>query len=222
MFALVTALLGVLGVPPTRESAASPSSSAALLVQQGKQHEKDGQELVALKRYGDAITIDPISEEAYLALGSLRTKRNELFEAEEVFTVGITRVPGTIDLFVARGRVRRFRGRLLDAEDDLRHAWRANGTDASAREIVILRERIAVEREARAFAAQLASFRRLLAIARERNDASLEKEASVQARALGLYLGEVDPVLGGRALPGPSGKNDAERRSLASIARRGG
>lgn len=195
---------------------ATPSSSAALLVQQGKASEAGGDDHTAIKRYGDALIIDPSSEEAYLALALLREKRGELTEADDVCTVGLTRAPVSVDLFLARGRIRRELGEMTAASDDLRRALVSEGATGSSREIAILRERIALERERAAPAAQLGAWRRLLVIARATHDAALEKEASVQARALGLYVGDVDPVLGGRAV------GDPLRSSLWSIARRGG
>lgn len=199
-----------------RPIAAAPSGSAALLVAQGKQKESDGDELAAIKRYSDAIAIDPVNEEAYLALGALRTKRNELGEAESVYDVAVVRVPASRSLFFARGKVRRMKGHTLEARQDLRRAWLLEGNTSTAEELEIVRELVTVAHEAREPAAELLGWRRLLAIARARNDATLTKEASVQARALAILVGEIDPVTIGRTSPEPA------RKSLASVARRGG
>jgi tetratricopeptide (TPR) repeat protein len=196
--------------------AAAPSASASLLVAQGKQKEADGDELSAIKRYSDAIAIDPVNEQAYLALGALRTKRNELTEAEGVYDVAVIRVPASRALFVARGKVRRLRGHALEARQDLRRAWLLEGNTATPEELEIVRELIAVAHEQREPAAELLGWRRLLAIARARGDATLTKEASVQSRALAILVGEIDPVTIGRSSPEPA------RKSLASVARRGG
>jgi len=208
--------LALLAVPPASRSAASPTSSAALLVQQGEKSEADGEELIALQRYRDAIAIDGTSERAYLRLGALRAKRNELFEAESVFDVGLARVPASVDLYLGRAKVRRVRGHFFDAQDDLRHAMQLEGATSSPRELAVVREIIALAREAKLQTTELAAWRRALAIGHKLGDEGLIKESSIHARALGLFVGDVDPVLGGRAL------GDPLRKSLASVARRGG
>jgi tetratricopeptide (TPR) repeat protein len=210
---LVSALFAA---PFAREGHASPAASAELLVKQGKASEASGEDLVAIKRYSDAMAIDPSSEAAYLALAGVREKRGELLEAEEILSVGVLRVPTSVDMLRAQGRVLRRRGRWSEAESALRHAAGLEGTTGSPREIAILRERATLERERLAPAAELAVWRRLLAIARQNDDPQLEKEASVQARVLALYVGEIDPVMSGKAT------HDPLRRTLFSIARRGG
>ncbi|MEO7092418.1 MAG: hypothetical protein ABI175_04150, partial [Polyangiales bacterium] len=197
-----------------RPAAASPTSSAVMLVAQGKEREAAGDELTALKRYGDALALDPTSLEAYLALGNLRTRRNELGEAEEVYTTAMTRLPGSIVLSIARARVRRLAGRLPYAAEDLSRARLAIGNDGSKLEREVLRETIALKRLQGEPAPQLAAWRRLLSIARAEGDAEATKEASIQARALGMYVGDVDPALLGRKDP------DGVRKALAAIARR--
>ncbi len=212
--ALVAALSLALTLPVPL--AASPSSSAAFFVEQGKAAEASGEWLAAMKRYSQALEIDPSHEPAWLALGNLRASRKELADAEDVFTEGLARVPLSIDLAVARARVRRQRGNLDDAERDLRRALVQNGADRSPREIAILRERVALARDAKSPPMELASWRRLREIARANADTALLKESSLQVRALGLYLGPLDPVLRGRA------SEDPLRAGLAAIARRGG
>ncbi len=200
-------------VPPV---SAAPSGSAALLVTQGKQREADGDELAAIKRYSDALAIDPGHEEAYLALGALRTKRNELVEAESVYDVAAVRVPGSRAVAFERGRVRRLRGRFAEARLDLRRAWLLEGNTSSPEELAIVRELIAIAHEQREPAAELLGWRRVLAIARARSDGALTKEASVKSRALALFVGEIDPVTWGGTSTEPF------RKSLASVARRSG
>lgn len=206
----------VLSTPVTSSRVAIASESSALLIAQGLQRELDGDELGAMKRYRDAIELDPAAEPAYLALGALRVKRNELSEAENIYDVGVGRLPGSRALYLARGKLHRLRGHANDARLDLRRAWSLEGISGSNDEIAIMRELIALARDQREPAAELLAWRRILAIAHARGDAKLTSEASVQARALGIFVGEVDPVLSGKALP------DAMRKSLASVARRGG
>jgi len=214
LVALVIAAALLVG---TRERAvAAPSESAALLIAQGLQKETDGDELAAMKRYRDAIDLDPTAEPAYLALGALRVKRNELSEAENIYDVGCGRIPGSRALYLARGKLHRLRGHVNEARLDLRRAWTIEGNSGSNDELSIMREMIALAREQRDAPAELLGWRRILAIAHARGDAKLTSEASIQARALGIFVGEVDPVLSGRTLPEPM------RKSLASVARRGG
>jgi tetratricopeptide (TPR) repeat protein len=203
-------------VDPRERAVASPSESAALLIAQGLQKESDGDELAAMKRYRDAIELDPAAEPAYLALGALRTKRNELSEAENVYDVGLTRLSSSRALYLARATVHRLRGHASEARLDLRRAWTLEGNTASNDELSIMREWIALAREQRDTPGELLGWRRVLAIAHARGDNKLRSEASVQARALGIFVGEVDPVLSGKTLADPL------RKSLASVARRGG
>jgi len=215
-FAVSTALaLALLAWDPS-PSRASPASSAALLISQGKQKEADGDELTALKRYADAVAMDPTSEEAYLALGALRTRRGELSEAEEVYSAAMKRIPASVELVFGRARSRRLWGRHALAAEDLTRALMMVGSAGSSREITIVREVIALKREQKEPAAELSGWRRLLAIAKQTNDVALAKEASLQVRALGIFVGDVDPAILGRSA------TDLDRKTFASIARRGG
>lgn len=197
-------------------SHASPASSAALLVSQGKQKEADGDQLTALKRYADAVAMDPTSEEAYLALGALRTKRGELGEAEQVYTVAMARVPSSFEAVMGRARVRRLAGRFGLASEDLQKALAMTGQGGSPREVLVMRELVSLKRDQKEPAAELSAWRRLLAIARQNGDDALKKEASLQVRALGIFVGDVDPAIRGRT------DLDLDRRTFAAIARRGG
>jgi tetratricopeptide (TPR) repeat protein len=210
--ALVVALFASFELAAPPPSSASPSTSAAMLVQQGHEQEKAGNTLLAMKRYSDAIALDPTCEDAYLALGWLRVARYEDSEADQVFTTGITRIPASVALVLARGKERRMAQRFVDAADDLQHVLAATA-DAST-QVSALVELVSVRRAQGEPAAELGAWRRLLALARATGDADLEKKASIQTRALGLYLGEVDPALAGRA------DVDDVRRALAAIARR--
>jgi tetratricopeptide (TPR) repeat protein len=214
--AVSTALvLACLSWAPT-PSHASPASSAALLVSQGKQKEADGEELTALKRYGDALAMDPSSEEAYLALGALRTRRGELSEADEVYSLALKRIPSSFDALLGRAHSRRLWGRHPSAGEDLLHALAMVGNVGTPREIAVLRELVALKREQKEPAAELGAWRRLLSIGKQAGDAALTKEASLQVRALGIFVGDVDPALRGRT------DKDLDRRTFAAIARRGG
>lgn len=212
---LIVLVASVLAGPRDR-AVAAPSESAKLLIAQGQQSEAEGNDLAAIKRYRDALDLDPSAEPAYLALGALRVKRNELGEAEIIYDVGVSRIPSSRALFLARGRVHRLRGHVGDARLDYRRAWTLEGNTGSNEEVAIMRELIALAREQRDPAGELLGWRRILAIASANGDSKLKSEASVQARALGIFVGEADPVLSGKSIADPM------RKSLASVARRGG
>lgn len=207
---LAFALLLALAAPV--RSLASPASSAQMLVAQGRERESAGDALTAMKRYADAIAIDPTCEDGYLSLGALREKRNELTEADDVYSVGMARIPTSVALVVARGHVRRLLGKFSSAAIDLKNAIASTG-DLSLQRAALV-ELVALNRSQGEPAAELGAWRRLLALARKIGDEKLQKEATIQTRALGLYLGEVDPAIAGRA------DSDAIRRALAAIARR--
>src|SRR5262249_9043067 len=54
---------------------ARTSSTALELVRLARSHEQAHQEDLALRRYMEALSLDPTCEEAYLGLGSLRARR---------------------------------------------------------------------------------------------------------------------------------------------------
>jgi hypothetical protein len=60
------------------------ASSALELVQSARAHERAHEEDLALRRYMEALSLDPTCEEAYLGLGSLRARRGDLRESERV------------------------------------------------------------------------------------------------------------------------------------------
>lgn len=196
-----------------RPSQASPASSALVLVDAGKAREAAGDELGALSRYHEALGIDPTSAPAYLSLGALRIRRGELYEAEQVYSQGIARVPGSIALRLGRAKVHRLREHFTEAADDVRLAHAMTSYDGSDTEIGVLREAASLFRSARWNAPEIAIWRRLWSIGVAHGDATLAKEASIQARALGLFMGELDPVLAGKVGTDP-------RRSFAAIVRR--
>lgn len=186
---------------------ASPAaaSSAQDLVQSAKQLEQTHQEDLALRRYMDALSLDPLLAEAYLGLGSLRARRGDLAEAERVYDVALERMPGLTEARLARAGVRRSRGEtkaaiadLFDAEDEvsaLKTIAKWQGEDGQT-------------------PAQLATWRKLLARAEATNDGPLLKEARVVVRALVILVGPADPA----AAP-TTGR--LERRVLANAAKRG-
>src|SRR5207253_10180861 len=109
--ALAAATLGLLLV--TFRASPAQASSALELVKIARAHESARQEELALRRYMEALTLDPTCEEAYLGLGSLRTRRGDLREAERVYSVALEHVPQLRAARTARAWVRLALGRRV-------------------------------------------------------------------------------------------------------------
>jgi tetratricopeptide (TPR) repeat protein len=201
LVALLVALAGLLAVRIARAS-----SSGDELVRQAQAHEAAHEDEVAVRRYMDALTIDPTHEEAWLGLGALRLRLGEPAEAERVFQAALLRLPTLHRALLGRAHARWALGRHADAEVDLETF--AN-MDAS---VDALRELAGWYGSDGRAPAQLATWRRLLAMA---NDDPSQREAHRMVRALVLLVDGADPA------SSPIGP-DATRRALASIVRRGG
>jgi cytochrome c-type biogenesis protein CcmH/NrfG len=184
-------------------------SSAEELVRQAHAHEAVHEDDLALRRYTEALTIDPTSVEAWLGLGGLRMRLGEAAEAERVYMTALERVPSMHRALQGRARARWVLGRHSEAEVDL-DAYATMELDPGA-----LRELASWFGADRRTPAQLATWRRLLAFASESGDAALEREARRMVRALVILVDSADPA----SSPMDA---DATRRALAVIARRGG
>ena len=183
------------------------SSSADELVRQAHAHEDAREDDLALRRYMDALTVEPTSAGAWLGLGALRMKLGETAEAERVYDAALERIPTLRPALQGRARARWALGRHAEAEDDL-EAYAASDL-APLRELA---DWFGADGRA---PAQLATWRRLLAVARDHDDESLEREARRMVRALVILVDGADPA---------SSPVDADptRRALAAIAARGG
>src|SRR3954470_18338122 len=84
----VALALAVASVSPT-----ASASSAVELVKIARAHEAARQEDLAVRRYMEALSLDPTCEDAYLGLGSLRTRRGDLREADRVYSVALEHLP---------------------------------------------------------------------------------------------------------------------------------
>jgi tetratricopeptide (TPR) repeat protein len=186
--------------------ARASSSSADELVRQARTHEAAHDEDVAVRRYMEALEIDPVNEDAWLGLGALRLRLGEAPEAERVYDAALARVPTLHRAIQGRARARWAQGRHGDAEGDL-EAYAALEPDADA-----LRELSTWYGTDGRTPAQLAVWRRLLVMAA---DEAAQKEARKMVRALVILVDKADPVSSPTA-------PDASRRAMAVIARRGG
>lgn len=162
-----------------------------------------------MRRYSDALTLDPSNAEAWLGLGALRVRLGDLLEAERVYSAALERVPSLRRALEERARARWTLGHHVEAEEDLA-AYATGGGDLGA-----LRELAEwFGRDGRT-PAQLATWRHLLAEATRLSDSALATEARRMVRALVILVDGADPA------SSPIDPDPA-RQAMAHIARRGG
>jgi tetratricopeptide (TPR) repeat protein len=185
------------------------AATADELVRIAHAYEASHQEELAIRRYTEAISLDPTQEDAYMGLAALRAKRGDAREAERVLSMALEHVPSLKEALAARARVRRAVGDHEGAYADM-EAFAAPRDD-----IASLRELAGWYGADGRLPAQLAVWRRILTTALKSGDAALTREARTMVRALQIMLSPVDPVVA------PLDANDS-RRSIAAVARRGG
>lgn len=182
------------------------ASSALELVREARAHEASREDDVAVRRYMEALGLDSTCEEAYLGLGSLRTRHGDLREAERVYTVALEHVPSSHAARVARAYVRRKLGARAGAIEDLT----ADGQEDLAALEVIARW----YGEDGETPAQLSVWRKIATTAEDRGDTRLLQEAQTMVRALVILVGPADPAAH------PASHNPV-RDLVAAIVRRG-
>jgi tetratricopeptide (TPR) repeat protein len=96
------------------------ASTATDLVQIAKGYEASHQEEIALRRYMDALDLDPLCAEAYLGLGSLRARRGDLREAERVYTVALQHIPSHHEARLARAETQHLPALIKEARTMVR------------------------------------------------------------------------------------------------------
>lgn len=185
---------------------ATPSSDE--LVRQARAHEAARRDDLAVRRYMEALELDPTTEDAWLGLASLRMRTGEPAEAERVYDAALQRVPLLRRAVAGRAHARWAQGRHAEAETDL-DAYATEEGDVGS-----LRELAGWYGSDGRTPAQLAVWRRLLSIAIRAEDAQGEKEARRMVRALVILASGADPA----AWPL---EPDPTRRALAHMARRG-
>jgi tetratricopeptide (TPR) repeat protein len=204
-------LLVRLGVAAGGLCVAGPAaaSSADELVRQARAHEAVHEDDVAVRRYMEALSVDPTSGDAWMGLGALRMKLGDPVEAERVYAAALEHVPALQDALRGRAHALWAMTRRREAEDAL-DAYATLADDGGA-----LRELADWYGTEGRTSAQLATWRRLLARAATGADLEGAREARRMVRALVILVGGADPAA---SPPQP----DATRRALATIARRGG
>lgn len=194
---LCSALLALVLFVPAKASA----SSALELVRIAKAHEHAHEEEIALRRYMEALSLDPTCDEAYLGLGALRARRGDLREAERVYSVALEHVPRLTAARTARAYVRRTLGLRAEAVEDL---LTAAGPSEDPKVLRILATWYGEDGHV---PAQLAVWRRIAARAESGDDAVLAHEAKTMVRALVILVGPADPA---------SDDRNAVRRAIAA------
>jgi tetratricopeptide (TPR) repeat protein len=186
------------------------SSAAVELTRQGREHARAGDDALAMRRFADAVRLDPSYGPAYLELAAARERAGDFVEAERTYNVAIEHVPDFVAAFRARAALLHRMGDLAREVADLEHLARlAEGPET-------LRTLAARYVEDRAWPAALATFRRLVAFAERNGDEQLVRETTVQVRALMVLCAELDPVVAGAA------RRDWVRKAVASVAKRRG
>jgi tetratricopeptide (TPR) repeat protein len=191
--------------------AAAPDAGAGVseLVREAEAHVAQHEDDLALRRYTEALALDPTRAEAYAGLGELRARRGDLREAERIYTMAMERVLWSKDFWIRRARVRWQLGHHADGEQDLEMYV------TQTKDIAALRELAGWYGEDGRVPAQLATWRRVLSIAIESGDLALAKEARTLVRALQILVGPADPVVAP-----PWGPREGVRQALAGFARR--
>ncbi len=207
--AAVCLLVAIAATSSARAVHAQSPESAGELLREAREHESTHDDLVAMRRYADALALDPTLGDAYLGLGALRLRLGDAREAERVFDVALSRVPSLHRALVGRAEARWALGLRPQAEEDL-ELYVRQAEDPGA-----LRELAGWYADESRVPAQLATWRHIRAMANERGDAPLEHEAQTMVRALQILVGPADPVAK------PSAQ-DPTRRGIARVAARGG
>jgi tetratricopeptide (TPR) repeat protein len=185
------------------------AGSADELVREARAHDAGHKEELALRRYTEALALDPTLGDAYLGLGELRARRGDAREAERVYSVALEHVPSLTVALAGRARARWALGLRDEAEQDL---WTYA---AHTGETAPLKELAGWYGEDGKAPAQLATWRRIVNLAERAGDATLVREAKLNVRALQILIGPADPVVA------PTDEGEV-RRALARVARRGG
>ncbi len=189
-------------------SVAGPSSASSVseLVKSARVHEAASEDSLAIRRYMEALALDPTFEEAYAGLGAIRQRRGDLREADRVYSVALARLPRFNEARLERARVRWMLGERPGAVDDIETLAREDP--------LVLRELAGWYGDAAEWPAQLALWRRLFAFARATAAERLGQEARAMVRALQILVEHADPVSSPHERTGV-------RRTISEFARQG-
>ncbi len=170
--------------------------------------ERRGDIAQALREYSETIAIDTTLGGAYLHLGALRERMGDTREAELIYSEAIRLGDARAEALVQRSHLHRAAGQSERAIADLEAAVELEAQPEALAELA--RHYV----EAHAWAAALATFRRIASRAQASGDSAAEGTARLEVRALRVLAAETDPSIGSVK------KHDWVGRSLSRIARR--
>ncbi len=207
---LVVVLSALVPCPARADDGVSWATTQAVeLTRQGHEHAGRGETETAIRRYLDAIKLDPTYGAAYLSLGALQEAAGDPREAEKTYSTGLDHVTGFGEGHRARARLRIRQQRGSEAVADLEAA-----VGYQAGDVGVLRELASAYVGIGALPAALGVMRRVVSASEAAGEAKNAAEAKVSARALSLLVGAVDPVAAGGVGRG------AVRSALATTMRR--
>jgi tetratricopeptide (TPR) repeat protein len=176
--------------------------------QRATELERRGDIARALREYSETIAIDSTLGDAYLRLASLRERMGDAREAELIYSEAIRLGDSRAQALVQRSHLRRAAGRSEQALSDLQAAVELEPNSAALQELA--QHYV----EGHAWAAALATFRRIASAAQANGEPAAAESARLEIRALRVLAAETDPSTE------PVKKHDWVGRSLARIARR--
>jgi tetratricopeptide (TPR) repeat protein len=194
-------------------SARAEGTTCHELVRQARVHEDAGDDDRAATRYAEALGIDATCGPAWLGLAALRHRQGDPKEAARILGLALRHVPDLREAALARARALRA---ARDATwEEAAVAW-VDGARTPAEAVVGLRDLAMAYRADGRAPAELAAWRRLLALAEAEGDEALALEAARGVRACLHAVGGADPV----AAPPPGAS--LARNVMARVAARGG
>jgi len=170
--------------------------------------ERRGDIAQALREYSETIAIDGTLGDAYLRLAALRERMGDAREAEVIYDAAIRLGDSRAQALVQRSHLHRAAGRSAAAISDLEAAVELEPRPEALQELTQYYV------EAHAWAAALATVRRLASRALESGDGAAVERARLEIRALRVLAAETDPS------HAPVKKHDWVGFALSQIARR--
>jgi tetratricopeptide (TPR) repeat protein len=176
--------------------------------QRAAELERRGDIAQALREYSETIAIDSTLGDAYLRLGALRERMGDTREAELIYSEAIRLGDSRAQALVQRSHLHRAAGRSQQAVGDLEAAVELEPNRQALQELA--QHYV----EAHAWAAALATFRRIASSAQASSEHAAANDARLEVRALRVLAAEADPSTE------PVKKHDWVGRALSRIARR--
>jgi len=205
-------LAGLARPAGAQASSSSPESWSRRLAnshyQRALELERRGDIAQALREYSETIAIDSTLGDAYLRLGALRERMGDPREAELIYDAAIRLGDSRAQAFVQRSHLHRAAGRSAQAISDLQAAVELEPRQEALQELA--QHYV----EAHAWAAALATVRRIASSAQQSGDGATAENARLEVRALRLLAAETDPSVA------PVKKHDWVGFALSHIARR--